>query len=61
VNAAEGGVEFSLPICPSKKQWTRLVATEDIDDPFAMKGVDDKVIVGGRSLMLFTDKDSPSS
>ncbi len=55
VNAAEDGVEFVLPPSPAGKSWCQVIDTENIDDPFANKPASDKVIVGGRSLVLFSD------
>jgi isoamylase len=57
VNAAQDGVEFTLPTCKTGGQWRQIVSTENIEDPFAEKEPDGKVIVGGRSLLLFIDKD----
>ncbi len=58
VNAAQDGVEFVLPPSPSRSKWCLVIDTENIEDPFAHAPVGDKVIVGGRSLMLFSD-DAP--
>jgi hypothetical protein len=33
-----------------------VINTEDIEDPFAETEASEKIIVGGRSLMLFSDK-----
>jgi len=57
VNAAQDGVEFTLPPCISGAGWRQIISTENVDDPFAEKEPDGKVIVGGRSLLLFMDKD----
>jgi isoamylase len=57
VNAAQDGVEFTLPPCESGTGWRQIVSTENIDEPFAEKEPDGKVIIGGRSLLLFMDKD----
>lgn len=56
VNAAADGVEFTLPISPSGNKWCRVMDTENIDDPFAHADSTEKVIAGGRSLMLFSDE-----
>ncbi|MEO6803095.1 MAG: glycogen debranching protein GlgX [Granulicella sp.] len=56
VNAAQDGVEFALPVSPSKRKWRQVIDTEDIDNPFAESEAGEKVIAGGRSLMLFSDK-----
>jgi isoamylase len=56
INAAQDGVEFVLPPCQTGGQWCQLMSTEDIEDPFRSKDPTNKVIVGGRSLLLFIDK-----
>jgi isoamylase len=56
VNAAQDGVEFVLPECQTGGQWCQVMSTEDIEDPFRSKEATDKVIVGGRALLLFIDK-----
>ena len=52
VNAASEGVEFVLPPTPNGGHWSQLIDTENIDDPFATSEVGDKVILGGRSMMV---------
>jgi glycogen operon protein len=56
VNAAEGGVEFTLPPCPSQGRWSQIMDTENIDDPFAEREGSEKIIAGGRSFVLFMDR-----
>jgi isoamylase len=56
VNAAQDGVQFTLPPCPTSGQWCQIMSTEDIEDPFRGAEPTNKVIVGGRSLLLFIDK-----
>jgi isoamylase len=56
INAAQDGVEFTLPPCQTCGQWCQVMSTEDIEDPFRGKDPASKVIVGGRSLLLFIDK-----
>jgi glycogen operon protein len=56
INAAQEGVEFTLPQCRTGGQWCQLMSTEDIEDPFRGKEPASKVIAGGRSLLLFIDK-----
>jgi isoamylase len=56
VNAAQDGVQFTLPPCVSKGKWFQMIDTEDIDDPFTEKEATEKVIIGGRSLLLFMDR-----
>ncbi len=55
VNAAHEGVDFTLPVVPNGTPWRQIMDTENIDDPFAEAEVGEKVIVAGRSLMLFCD------
>ena len=52
VNAAHEGVEFVLPPTPFGGPWHHLIDTENIEDPFDTQGVGDKVILGGRSMMV---------
>ncbi len=61
VNAAHEGVEFTLPKPPNGTPWRLVIDTEKIDDPFAGGGVKDKIIAGGRSMVVFSDaaKDEP--
>lgn len=56
VNAAQDGVEFILPPAPSGGRWCQIIDTENIDEPFFEKEADSRVIAGGRSLILFKDK-----
>jgi glycogen operon protein len=56
VNAAQDGVEFILPPAPSGGRWCQIIDTENIDEPFSEKEADSRVIAGGRSLILFKDK-----
>jgi isoamylase len=55
VNASHEGVEFTLPAVPNAAPWRQVIDTENIDDPFQEVDTGDKVIVGGRSLKVFTD------
>ena len=55
VNAHHEGVEFGLPTPPNGKPWTQLIDTQEIDDPMKRTEVLEKVIVGGRSLRVFSD------
>jgi isoamylase len=56
VNASHEGVEFTLPPPLVGSNWNQVIDTENIDAPFAKVIVDDKVIVGGRSLKLLSDE-----
>jgi glycogen operon protein len=55
VNASHEGVEFTLPASPSGRAWTQVVNTEDIDDPLKEVPMEERVILGGRSLKLLSD------
>jgi len=55
VNASHEGVEFTLPKYPNGSPWQHVMDTENIDDPFKLAKVGRKVIVGGRSMMVFSD------
>ncbi len=56
VNAAAEGVEFVLPESPASRPWLLMVDTENLCDPFTRIAVGEKVILGGRSLKLLTDR-----
>ncbi|HEY4382365.1 MAG TPA: glycogen debranching protein GlgX [Acidobacteriaceae bacterium] len=55
VNASHEGVEFTLPAVPNGSPWCHIMDTENIDDPFKASKVGQKVILGGRSMMVFSD------
>ena len=55
INAYHEGVEFKLPKPPNGSPWTFVMNTENVDDPFAHEKLEDKFIVGGRSLVLLSD------
>jgi len=55
VNAAQDGVEFSVPPSPSGKPWLQVIDTENVEDPFVKVTVANKIIIGGRSLKLLSD------
>lgn len=54
INASADGVEFTLPPPPAG-EWRHIVNTQNVADPFAEELVGEKIIVGGRSLVLFRD------
>ena len=60
VNASHEGVEFTLPPPLAGSTWSQVIDTENIDRPFVKIAVEDKVIVGGRSLKLLSDQTSKS-
>ncbi len=55
VNAAPEGVEFTLPWPPSGSKWRQILDTQNIDNPFATVELEEKVILGGRSMRVFSD------
>jgi isoamylase len=55
VNAADQGVEYVLPEPPNKSPWHQVLDTENIADPFSEAEVEDKVIVGGRAIRVYSD------
>jgi len=55
VNAADQGVEFTMPPSPRGKPWRQILDTEDLYDPFRPESVNASVIVGGRALKLLSD------
>jgi glycogen operon protein len=55
VNAAAEGVEYVLPEPPDGNPWRQVIDTENIENPFCEAKVDDKVIVGGRSIRVYSD------
>ncbi len=56
INAYHEGVEFTLPTPPGGTPWKFVLRTENIDDPFAQERLGEKIIVGGRSLVLLSDE-----
>jgi len=58
VNAAAEGVEFTLPPAPASRSWKQVLDTENIEDPFAAPEIlGEKVIVGGRAMRVFCDRE----
>jgi isoamylase len=55
INASPEGVEFTLPKPPNTTPWSIVLRTENIEDPFTTVKLEDKIIVGGRSLVLLSD------
>ncbi|MFY9854244.1 MAG: hypothetical protein WAK26_10260, partial [Terracidiphilus sp.] len=56
VNAADSGVEFTLPHTVNSPEWTLVMDTENMENPFAEIKVGDKIIAGERSLKLLSDE-----
>ena len=54
VNAAPDGVEFLLPPSPSGQRWKQVLDTENPDEAFTEHQANEKAIVGGRALKLFS-------
>ena len=55
VNASDQGVEYVLPKPPAATPWHQVLDTENIEDPFSEATVEDKVIVGGRAVRVYSD------
>lgn len=56
VNASHEGVEFTLPEVPNGSPWRQVIDTENVDNPFEEATVGEKIIVGGRSMKVFSDQ-----
>ncbi|MEO8736291.1 MAG: hypothetical protein ABI380_07090 [Edaphobacter sp.] len=56
VNASHEDIEFTLPSPPNGSPWMQLLNTENIDDHFEENKASEKVIVGGRTMMIFYDR-----
>jgi isoamylase len=55
VNAAEQGVEYVLPDPPNGNPWRQVLDTENVENPFNDAAVEGKVILGGRSIRVYSD------
>ena len=55
VNAADQGVEYVMPEPPDGNPWRQVLDTENIENPFCDALVDSKVILGGRSIRVYSD------
>jgi isoamylase len=55
VNASDSGVEYTLPDPPDKNPWQQILDTENIEDPFHHADVQEKVILGPRSVRVYND------
>ncbi len=55
VNAAEEGVEYVMPEPLNGSPWRQVLDTENIEKPFCAGEVGAKVIVGGRSVRVYSD------
>ncbi len=55
VNASEVGVEYVLPDPPNGRPWRQVLDTENVNDPFCSTKVNDKVILGDRSVRVYCD------
>ena len=55
VNASDNGVEYALPEPPNKTPWRQVLDTESIKNPFCQAEVHDKVILGARTVRLYSD------
>ncbi len=59
VNASHEGVEFALPAPPNGRPWCQLLSTENLEDPFAEIVLEEKMVVGGRAMVVLCDRDRP--
>ncbi len=55
VNAAAEGVEYALPEPPDGNPWRQVLDTENIENPFVDTAAEPKVILGGRSIRVYSD------
>lgn len=55
VNAAAEGVDFTLPPPPNGNKWRVILDTQDVEEPFKKHEPTEKIIIGGRSLVLMSD------
>ncbi len=55
VNAAEEGVEYVLPDPPDTNPWRQVLDTENVENPFCAADAGEKVVVGGRSVRVYSD------
>ena len=55
VNAAAEGVDFTFPPPPNGNKWHVILDTQNVDEPFPDRAASDKIIIGGRSLVLLSD------
>ena len=55
INASSEGVEFTLAPPPNGNPWSYALNTENVEDPFEVMQVGDKVIVGGRTFIMLSD------
>ena len=55
VNAAAEGVNFTLPPPSNGNKWRMVMDTQNVDEPFAQGEPTEKLIIGGRSLVLLSD------
>jgi isoamylase len=55
INAADQGVEYVMPEPPNTSPWRQVLDTENVDDAFSEAAVQDKVILGGRSVRVYSD------
>ena len=59
VNASDNGVEYTLPEPPNQSPWRQVLDTESIQNPFCEAVVEQKVILGGRTVRVYIDGDAP--
>jgi len=61
VNAAAEGVEYVLPEPPDGNPWRQVLDTENIENPFLEAAAEEKVILGGRSIRVYSDSKEDKS
>ena len=55
VNASDNGVEYTLPEPPNQTPWRQILDTESMPNPFCEATMGDKVIMGGRTVRVYSD------
>jgi isoamylase len=61
INAHHEGVEFKVPEQPNGNPWKFVMRTENVEDPFAEMKLEEKLIVGGRSMVVLSDGAEPQA
>jgi glycogen operon protein len=55
VNAADQGVDYVLPEPPNQSPWRQVLDTDNVENPFCEAAAGDTVIMGGRSVRVYSD------
>jgi glycogen operon protein len=56
VNASPEGVKITLPASPSGNKWRQVIDTSNIENPLARTEFHGRIIMGGRSLCVLSDR-----